>query len=85
MKRNVPIDTALSKPTDGGVPYKTSGIYVFKQKRKVIYLGMSSTDIRNRIQVWIVYYRYFDTGTFFSNFVVKSKDSLMKNFQEKIL
>lgn len=50
MKTNVPIDTALSKPTDGGVPYKTSGIYVFKQKRKVIYLGMSSTDIRNRIQ-----------------------------------
>ena len=51
VKGNIPIATALSKPTDGGIPYKTSGIYVFKQRRTVIYLGMSSNDIRNRVQV----------------------------------
>ncbi|XP_022314416.1 uncharacterized protein LOC111118972 [Crassostrea virginica] len=53
VKGNIPIATALSKPTDGGIPYKTSGIYVFKQRRTVIYLGMSSNDIRNRVQAHV--------------------------------
>ncbi|XP_062588490.1 uncharacterized protein LOC134250152 isoform X2 [Saccostrea cucullata] len=50
LRKSVQIDKALSKPKDGGVPYKTPGIYTFKQKRKVIYLGMSSKDIRTRLQ-----------------------------------
>ncbi|XP_061183199.1 uncharacterized protein LOC133191462 isoform X2 [Saccostrea echinata] len=64
LRKNVPIDTALSKPKDGGVPFKTPGIYTFKQKRKVIYLGMSSKDIRTRLQAHLSNNDYQEVGLY---------------------
>ncbi|XP_048779801.1 uncharacterized protein LOC125683084 [Ostrea edulis] len=53
LRKNIALSTALSNPKDGGVPHRMPGIYTFKQKRKVIYLGMSSCDIRNRLKAHV--------------------------------